>query len=461
MHMRFLIPLYYLFSLFAFGQAQAQAKFSKKDVLADLNTLQSFLLDTHYNVFAYTTELEFNSVYEGAKNSIQGDSLTFLETTSLFQRLTAAVNNGHTEIDFPLQAYTEYAYADGTLFPLELAFEGNKALVRKNWSQNDSIPIGLEVLSINGMEMSKVLEKMYRQVSAERSYFTNAKIEMYSFPRYYWQVFGRQDDFEIAIRANGTVKKHRVKAIRLIEDYETKRTEVLNARMNLKFFDRSAYLNPGDFSGDEEKYRQFIDSAFVEIQKKNSDHLLIDLRNNRGGDNSFSDYLVSFIADKPFKWNSRFSLKTSQWLKEHTRQNSDTTDTYFQEILSHGNGEVYDFTFKAQPPQPKEKRFTGKVFVLVNRQSHSQSAVCAAQIQDYDFGTVVGEETGDYPSLYASQFQYRLPQTGIVAKVAKGYIVRVNGSTKEEGVIPDIWIKDHLLDETDEILNKLLQKINK
>ena len=72
----------------------------------------------------------------------------------------------------------------------------------------------------------------------------------------------------------------------------------------------------------------------------------------------------------------------------------------------------------------------------------------------------MGEETGDYPSLYASQFQYTLPITGIPIKVSKGYIVRVNGSAKPEGVIPDIFIKDYLLDENDEILEGLLTKID-
>ena len=97
--------------------------------------------------------------------------------------------------------------------------------------------------------------------------------------------------------------------------------------------------------------------------------------------------------------------------------------------------------------------------MLSNRQSHSQSAVTAAQIQDYGFGIIVGEETGDYPSLYASQFQYTLPTTGIPVKVSKGRIVRVNGSAEEEGVIPDIFIKDYLLDEKDEILEGLLKRI--
>ncbi len=197
----------------------------------------------------------------------------------------------------------------------------------------------------------------------------------------------------------------------------------------------------------------------MEIKGEESKTLIIDLRNNGGGDNSFSDYLVSYIADKPFNWNANFTLKTSQILKDHVRKNYDTTDVYWQAVLTHKNGEIYDYTFEEYQPQPEEKRFLGKVYVLVNRQSHSQSAVTAAQIQDYEWGTIVGEETGDYPSLLASQFPYILPHTGIPVKVAKGFIVRVNGSTKEEGVIPDIFIKDHLLDEKDEILEGLLRKI--
>lgn len=33
--------------------------------------------------------------------------------------------------------------------------------------------------------------------------------------------------------------------------------------------------------------------------------------------------------------------------------------------------------------------------------------------------------------------------------------------SREEGVIPDIFIKDHLLDENDEILDGFLKRINK
>ena len=129
-------------------------------------------------------------------------------------------------------------------------------------------------------------------------------------------------------------------------------------------------------------------------------------------------------------------------------------------MLNHQSGQVYNYKFEPYQPQPKSKRFQGKVFVLINRQSHSQATVTAAQIQDYGFGTIVGEETGEYASLYASQFQYSLPNTGIAVHVSKGKIVRVSGSTHEEGVIPDIYIKDHLLDEKDEILEGLYELLN-
>lgn len=457
MKSKYTVFVCFLFASLSFGQSDA--RFSNTEVLADLEVLRTSLVEAHYNVYAYVSEQAFDSTYRAVKASIVVDSLNLLETTSIFQRLVSAVRNGHTEIDFPGQSYGAYARNGGTVFPLEIAFENGRSLVRKNWSDKDDIKPGSEVLSINGLSMDEILSRIYPQVSAERPYFKNVKIELYSFPRYYWQVFGQKDHFEVEFRSGERVETVALKAVGAIEGYEMKRTEVLNAKMDLKFFGRSAYLNPGNFSGDEPAYRQFIDSAFVEIRKRKSRHLIIDLRNNGGGDDSFSDYLVSFIADKPFRWNSEFTLKASRVLKQHVRQHYDTTNAFWQEVLRHENGEIYAYEFEATPPQPKAKRFNRDVYVLVNRQSHSQSAVAAAQIQDYSFGTIVGEETGDYPSLYASQFYFVLPHTSIPVKISKGYIVRVNGSKAQEGVIPDIVVGDHLLDDEDEILEALLDML--
>ena len=450
-----LLAVAIVFSFTSFGQK----KFSRQEVFEDLQYLRKSLEEAHYNLFAYTTEDAFDQNFELVKSSIVQDSLSLLEVTSLYQKVISKANNGHTEIWFPGSSYGEYAYAGGTLFPLELAFEDHKVLVRKNLSDKSEIKISSELLSINNQPITEILEMIYPQVSAERLYFKQAKIELFSFPRLYWQVFGEVKDFKVEIMQNGEIQKYRLNSVSVIEGFEMKRNDIFSNTRELKFLDEAAYLNPGNFSGDEQEYRSFIDSSFMEINKNNHPHLIIDLRNNSGGDDPFSDYLVSYIADRPFRWHSEFTLKTSAILKQHVRETYDTTSAYWQSILNHEDGSIFPFEYEAFNPQPAETRYSGKTYVLVNRQSHSQSAVTAAQIQDYGFATIVGEETAEIPSLYASQYSFLLPITEIEVKISKGYIVRVNGSKKPEGVIPDIYIKDHLLDENDEILDGLLKQL--
>ena len=95
----------------------------------------------------------------------------------------------------------------------------------------------------------------------------------------------------------------------------------------------------------------------------------------------------------------------------------------------------------------------------MNRQSHSQATVAAAQIQDYKWGTIVGEETGEYATLYASQFQVELPRTGVIVSISKAQLTRVSEDAKPQGVIPDIIVKDHLQDEQDEIMEALMIRL--
>jgi len=454
-HLIFLL-LFLFQAPITFGQ-----QFSKAEVLSDLAYLRSSLEATHYDPFAYTSKSAFNRNYDAIRKSITKDSMNLLETISLFQQVISKANTGHAEIDFPAQAYREYAMSGGTLFPLELAFEDEKVWIRKNFSTDETLNVGTEVVSIDGQPIAQIIAKIHPQLSAETTYFKNAKLELWSFPRLYWQVFGEQELFSVGIKENGKLRKISLTAVELIKDYEMKREEVLSSKLNLRFYEAAAYLNPDNFSGDEKTYQSFIDSSFVEIRKSGIQRLVIDLRNNAGGHNSFSDYLISYFADKPFKWYSSVTLKSSQLLKEQTRLQQDTTTAYAKTILAHADGETFDYDFGTALPQQESKRFKGEVYVLVNRHSYSMAAVSAALLQDYGFATVVGEKTSDFPTLHASQFQYALPVTGITIKVPKGYIVRPNGSKKKTGVTPDMFIRDHLVDEKDEILEGLFHQLKK
>lgn len=433
--------------------------YSKAQVLQDVDYLYQSLIEAHYQIYAYTNAKAFKNNYQKVKQQLTADSLTVLQSTTILQKVIAAANNGHTEIDFPASAYRDYAIQAGTVFPLELAFENNQTVIRKNFSDNPNLKPGTPIIAINAISVDSIVKQIMPVISAESAYFKKTKLELYSFPRYYWQIFGQQDQFKITVKSKDSASTHLVTAVPVIDGFESKRNEILKPHRQLKFYAKAAYLHPGVFAGNEQHFKKFIDSAFLAIRHKKSSHLIIDLRNHGGGNDSFSDYMVSYLAKKPFTWNSNFSIKISRLLKEHIRKHKDTTLPYYKAILRQNNGSIYTPKIDAYQAQNQLKRFKGKVFVLVNRQSHSQATVTAAQIQDYGLGTIVGETTAEYPTLYASQFSFTLPNTGIVAKVSKGYIVRVNGSTIQEGVTPNIFIKDYLLDEKDEILEKLLAKI--
>ena len=441
-------------------------KFAATAVKADLAYMHDQLEQSHYNLYAYVNKARYKAAYDKILQSIQQDSVSLLEATRLFQRVAAIGNVGHSEVDFPAASYIAYLQQGGTVFPLELAFEDGKAYISREYTNNPDARVGEEVLRIDHVPVEDLKRRIHPYLSAERPYYKDVKLELWSFPRYYWSVFGQKKDFTVKVKTEGGKEKtYAVKAIPAI-DYETERNDVvLNEDRSYRFYEGVAYLDPGPFSSaeekGEEKFKAFIDSAFADINTKNVHTLLVDLRNNSGGHNAFSDYLIAYFADKPFRWYSTFKLKTSELLKEQTRRATAEAemDDYAQAILNHQNGEVFDFTFPEQEPVPEHKRFKGKVYVLVNRHTYSMAAVSAALIQDYGFAALVGEETGDIPTLYASQFSFALPETGVVVKVPKGYIVRPSGDEQLKGVIPDHKVKDHLLDEQDEVLEYTLDKL--
>ena len=440
-----------------FSLAQNSSNFAREAVLADLDYLYEALQQTHIDAFAYMSPKELEQAYQKTRATIIQDSLSGLEATELLQPFVAQLKNGHTAIPFPIPEYIAYASEGGSLFPLEVILHEGEYKVTANWSKESRIVPGTRLLAINGEPIAEIFKNLYRQLSGERLYYLQAKAEYFSLPRLYWQIYGPQDTFKVSVELSGQIQELELSSVAALDDFEYNRTDAVNAEMNLELTANAAILNPGSFKDDLNIYKAFIDSSFVEINKRNLPNLIIDLRGNGGGDDSFADYLTSYIADKPFKWCSEFKLRSSRQLKEALAPNRDTTSAYQNAIFSKAEGEVFDYDFPLYQPQPVSRRYQGKIYVLINRHSYSQAAVTAAQIQDYGWGTIVGEETAEYPSLYASVFNFSLPNTGIPVVVSKGLIVRVSGDRSERGVLPDIEIANNPFDSEDQQLKKLLQ----
>jgi C-terminal processing protease CtpA/Prc len=251
----------------------------------------------------------------------------------------------------------------------------------------------------------------------------------------------------------------------------------MDVKREFRFIDGIAYLKPGPFynvSGssyfDTTAFDDLLASAFAQIRTRNSRQLILDLRNNPGGESFFSDRLVAYFATKPFHFASKFYLRTSRVSKESFSRDvppllkgapptiAREVQRQLDAVLSHEDGERFEFPIPEYPAHPETRRFTGDVYVLINRHSYSNATTTAALLQDYGFGVLVGEETADLPTSYASVSSFTLARTKLRVTYPRSYFVRPSGDRQVRGVVPDYAVDQDLFTREDEILRFAVQR---
>ncbi|MEM1413008.1 MAG: S41 family peptidase, partial [Pseudomonadota bacterium] len=203
------------------------------------------------------------------------------------------------------------------------------------------------------------------------------------------------------------------------------------------------------------------------IIAEGAEQLIIDLRQNPGGDNSFSDPMIAWFADEPFRFYAEFLIRSSDEaaasnaarLEASGGDENSVSARFAREYERVPRGEMFPFELPYAEPRDGQ-RFEGKVYALINRHSYSNAVNAASVIQDYGFGTVAGEKTSDMATTYGSMEQFQLPNTGISVGFPKSHIIRPSGARKTDGVTPDLALPSPIVQgEEDEVLNALLARL--
>lgn len=424
----------------------AEDRFSREAVQADFRHLYQTLRAAHVDLYVYRSREAYDRCFEDMLATIDGP-MSRLEVTRLFMPFVAFGQVGHAKIDFPVQDYIDYALAGGTLFPLDIRVVDGRVFITHNYSAEPALAPGAELLAINGRTVGDWLDQVGRFVSAERPYMVHAQLEA-MFPRLVWLAQGQVETFGVVVRSLGGAETAvTVGAVPLIpvEEQKGDRERAQHSRKAELLGDGVAYLRPGPFYAASEgetleTFAAFIDEAFARFIAADASDLIIDLRNNPGGDNSFSDPMIAWFADQPFRFASRFVVKASAATREvlaglAEQYPGGISAHMLAAMENHDDGETFDFEIPRVAP--RETRLTGRVWALVNRHSYSNATTVAAIIQDSGFGTLLGEETADLPTSYASSARFTLPETGIAVTYPKAYFVRPNGDEALRGVVPE------------------------
>ena len=453
---------------------------SADEIRGDLDSLYAQLRSSHYDLFARRARSEYDAEFKRMRGAID-KPLPLAEVSKFYQLFVAYGNIAHARIDPPAEAWEAFRQAGGKAFPLYMRVVGGKAYLGDDYSGVPGLVQGQEVLEVDGVPVMQWLARMRAHVSGDNDYMGYTQLET-QLPLLAWEELGEVPQFQVQVRTSEGKSMVLTVPARDRAGFDAAQAR-WPARFELDWNQRQAtmlkgglaYLRPGPFYDnrpeaahpwDPTSFQAFLDASFEDFLEHHAKALLIDLRDNPGGDNSFSDPMIAWFADKPFHFSEAFDIKISAAAIESNRKrlqdtagNQDSTSAQLAAAYAGKPlGSRVSFPIPLVSPRPAP-RFTAPVYLLVNRHSYSNTVLVAAIAQDYDFGKVLGEETADLASTYGALEKFTLPRTGIEVSFPKARILRPSGDPQARGVIPDIAISTPLTANRDDLVLEKAKEI--
>ena len=378
----------------------------------------------HPDLFKYANEKQLTSYVEQIKSQIS-EPLTRLEFYRHIGQLNHRFNDGHSMLLWPYPEYARLESTEQQPFPFKIALEPNGKVLLKHHYENDEgevLAAGSEVTHINGKGIKHLLAQLQRYVGGETAYLRQQFI-VGRFPLFLWAVTDMLDEFELGLQVDG---KSVFKMVRVNQNWQVIKNEKTTEE---SFYYRqvnkdTGFLYVGHFDIEPSKFEDFVDGSFATINSQNIKNLIIDVRDNTGGNTDTVTYLARHLANKPFRLISRLTEKL----------NPDNRG------LFNYKGEVGDMLTSAweewEEPVTEESRFKGKTFLLISPITYSAGIVFATTLKDNHFAILIGQETGGFANQTAQGNLFNLPHSELRAYITTRLLVRPSGDTEITGVKP-------------------------
>lgn len=429
--------------------------FTPDQLREDFKLFRDALEEGHGGLYRYTPKQELDRQFNSTLKKLS-HPLTETEFLRLLAPLIANINDGHTGI-FLSSSFSAYLENEPILFPFNLRFIDKKAYLFRNYSEAEDLAMGGEIISINDRPVSEIVDKMLAVVPSDARIEVSKYRRLESTARFgqtYNLLFGKTNSYRIVYRPleAKALKKAGINGIRekdLNQIFEERYPEAAKnlppaeleyrddiAILTIRTFGPSGYQNAGI------SYPLFMRNTFKELREKNTQHLILDLRNNGGGADLYGKILVAYLMDKPFMYyqhlrinNKEFSFLSHTDVPPERRKipasgfKENSSGTY--DLLGHPNlGEQ-------KPIQPT---FKGKVYVLINGGGFSGTGECTTIIHFHKRAEFIGEECGAgyYGNTSGFMPTLTLPHTGIRVRIpVVRYTMAVSGYPPDRGIIPD------------------------
>lgn len=443
----------------------ALKKFTVEELREDIAFLKSKYEHHNPNLYLYSSKAELDSHFDSLSSHITAP-MTDMEFYRYVGPITSKIKDTHTSV-FPNDD-CEWWYGDQKYFlPLLVTCNNDKVVTDLCASPDRTIPDGSQITRINGKSTDEILACMKQYAPRDGENLSRVTWVLNNFFTYYYAYCVETPDyFDIDyVTREGESVSHRILPNTVDSiwynayKYYPHRYSFgrKDSTITLRFRDDSAtaIMRIRSFAKSGSKnnapsFRESVRDYFELIHDTPVKNLIIDVRENAGGNPEYARYVISHLIDKEYVYIEKYkTIERLHWNDEEKR-----TRTQWYPYC--GIGEF----------KPEKNCYTGKLFVLMDGGSTSTAGDFAACLDYYNRATFIGEESGANRVVSGGNVfgkDCELPNTKL--KVRMSTIQGINKSdvpNDGHGVIPDYLVvptPDDYMNFRNPMLEKALELI--
>lgn len=182
-----------------------------------------------------------------------------------------------------------------------------------------------------------------------------------------------------------------------------------------------------DSCNDNSEYQETLQSFFDDVDKAGVKNIIVDLRNNGGGNSYVANQFLKYVdVDGYNTWSS--NVRFGPYLRKNR-------DSYMAN-------------------ERKEPQYSGNIYVLTSLKTYSAAMDFAMLVGDNNLGELIGEPSGNMPDSYGDCLRFCTPNSNLGFTVSFKKWFRVDQSKANEPLNPDYPCNaDDAIDKALEIIN--------
>jgi hypothetical protein len=416
--------------------APVGTSFSVHDLRAELTWLVDTMREVGANPFANCPPARFDRLYDEttAKLDRPLDARGFFLTAA---PLFAALNDGHVSLNLGY-AFEQWGNSGGRMFPLLLTFDGDHMYV--DTPTDEALTRGTQIESIDGVLAAELVKSLVALQGAQTPLLRGA-LAPALIRQFYYARYGERPSFKvIAVRSGQRFVRH-VRALPYAELHDKMGGPASNPYTFSRIADGRVGLIAYRQCRDLGRFKEFLKATFGSIARERIDGLVIDIRENGGGDSILNAELWKYVTSKAFSDGSPTTMRVSSRLKHEYgffRYNMQ----YFPPawFMRDGSLLTQDYTRIATiRPGANPLRYDGPVYLLLGTKTFSSALGCAQEAKDYGLAILVGQETGEALDTTGTAYSGYTPRIGARFQFTTRYSWFPK-HPKGRGVIPDVTI---------------------